>query len=349
MDFFPEYAPFITDQRKFDITLRHLISMKAGWDFQEELADYISYFSAPDRIRHLLELPLLTDPGEEYNYDSGQTDLLSVIISRATGMQTKDFAEQYLFTPLEISIRHWEQIQPGYQAGGYGMYFTPRDMARFGWLYLRKGNLDGLQIVPEDWVEETTQRDTSFTYDYGPLTHRGYGYGWWLAQMEGYEVVHASGHYGQRIYLFPDLDMVVVTTVEPSGVWGSPYTVDAMNLVMNTIVRPVKSHLGDPPYPPIHPMVQRREYLSLFQRMFVDILDWQPNPRNGVVDIASYRIYRLHDQQVLQLICEVNAGTLEFINLNIYEKQPCTYGITAVTGDGQESLPVTIKVQYPTR
>ena len=349
LDFFPDYASSINDPRKYDLTLRHLISMKAGWDFQEELIDYIAYFSAPDRIRYLLELPLLTDPGTEYDYDSGQTDLLSVILSRATGMLTKDFAELYLFTPLSISIRYWEPLQPGYQTGGYGMYFTPRDMARFGWLFLKKGNLDGRQIIPEDWVEETTREDTPFISTYGVLTDQAYGYGWWLAKMGGYDVTHAAGHYGQRILLFPELNTVVVTSVEPAGIWGSPYSYDVLNVVLNTIIRPIRNFLGDPPYSPRHPKVVRREDRSLLQKRYIDILGWQPNLRNSNANIACYRIYRIHDRQVRQFLGEVPAGTLEFQNPNIYEKLRCTYGITAITSEGQESLPVAISIQYPSK
>jgi CubicO group peptidase (beta-lactamase class C family) len=213
MDFFPEYITPSLDQRKFDITLRHLLMMRAGFDWNDNEANWQEYASSPNWVKYAIEIPLRDNPGARFNYSTPQTNLLSAIITKASGMSTREFAERFLFEPLQISIGHWHQDPQGYYTGGHEMYYTPRDMARFGYLFLNNGLLDGNQIIPAEWVEESVQN-----YGYANenwrsfVANSGYGYQWWIDTIGNYNVFYASGKGGQKIMIIRDLNMVIVTT-----------------------------------------------------------------------------------------------------------------------------------------
>lgn len=215
-DFFPEYFTPDLDTRKKNITLQHLLTMTAGFNFNETGDEWFAYFSAGDWVKYAIGLPLLHNPGEDWHYSTQQTNLLSAILTKAANMSTRDFAEKYLFEPLQISIHHWHQDPQGYFTGGHEMYFTPRDMARLGFLYLNNGTVDATEIVPSEWVHNSLQDYASGRVDEGMgssfYRDTGYGYQWWLQEISGYDTFSARGHGGQFIVCVPQLDMVVVTT-----------------------------------------------------------------------------------------------------------------------------------------
>ena len=214
MDFFPEYQEPGLDPRKSQISLRHLITMRAGFDNSIEDYDvnWNRWISSNDWIGYAIRLPLLYDPGNRFAYITAETHLLSAILTRATGMSSYDFAQTFLFTPLRIRIGMWERDPQGYYIGGMRMYFTPRAMARFGQLYLMKGNLDGNQIIPEHWVDESLIYHTSGKGGWGELRNIGYGYLWWLGEIAGQTCFIALGYAGQYIMVFPQFQLIVVAT-----------------------------------------------------------------------------------------------------------------------------------------
>jgi len=205
MDFFPEYASEISDRRKFDITLEHLITMQSGiiWDESED--NWIEYAGSPDWVEYALNLPLGFNPGTGFDYSTPQTNLLGVILAKATNRTVKEFAEEYLFNPLNISVALWYQDPQGYYTGGHGMYFLPRYLIKFGYLYLHHGLFNGRQIIPEEWIEISVQ-------NYAGGGASGYGYGWWTDNINNHSVYRAIGRGGQNILVVPALDLIVVTT-----------------------------------------------------------------------------------------------------------------------------------------
>ena len=221
-DYFPEYVDLALELKKQDITIRHLLQMKAGFNFNDSADEWYDYAYSSNWVNYALSLPLTHDPGENWHYCTPQSNLLSVILTRATNMSTKAFADQFLFGPMNISINRWSQDPQGYYTGGHEMYFTPRDLAQFGLLYLNNGSLNGEQIVPAEWVIESTQdyaeglveTDVAMTGGVESNFYKGtgYGYQWWLKEMRGYRSYSARGLGGQFIFCFPELDMVVVTT-----------------------------------------------------------------------------------------------------------------------------------------
>jgi CubicO group peptidase (beta-lactamase class C family) len=214
LDFFPEYMVPGLDPRKSQITLKNLITFRAGFDNSIEDYDinWNRWVSSSDWIEYTIQLPLLHNPGTHFAYITAETHLLSAIITKATGMSTMAFAQKFLFTPLKISIREWERDPGGYYIGGMSMHFRPRDMARFGLLYLEEGYLEGVQIVPADWIKESLDYHTSNKGEWGALQNIGYGYQWWLGEIRDQECFMALGYGGQFIMVFPQIELIVVST-----------------------------------------------------------------------------------------------------------------------------------------
>jgi CubicO group peptidase (beta-lactamase class C family) len=220
LDFFPEYIYPNIDPRKYNITVRNLLMMRMGIDHDQNLYDYIH--SSSNWIKTTIELPLIYDPGTRFCYNTFQTHLLSAIITKVSGMSTLEFTKPYLLDKLNINCTEWWQDPQGYYFGGNSMHFTPRDMARLGYLYMNDGMLDGKQIVPAEWVEESLTNFTNFTNSsWGDLDNVNYGYLWWLGEIKGHEVFLAIGHGGQFVINFPDLNLIIVTTAEWQLGWDT--------------------------------------------------------------------------------------------------------------------------------
>lgn len=210
LDYYAEYVTEALDPRKRDITIEDLLTMKSGFP-SDRNADAL-FTGQDDFIKDILEMPLMSNPGEEFHYSSVGAHLLSGIITKATGMNTKTFAEKYLCTPLGISIPFWEGDTQGYPYGGSGMDLIPRDMARFGYLYLKNGLLNSAQIVPVSWIESSYQCYAGGDSAWGVVAEVGYGYLWWMGRIREYRIYFAMGWAGQFIIIVPDLEMIIVTT-----------------------------------------------------------------------------------------------------------------------------------------
>ena len=224
MSYFPEYESASLEPDKYDITLRHLLRMRAGYWFDSQDDRWAAWVNSPDWIAYMINLPLENPPGTLWNYSSGSTHILSAVLTKSTGMRAEDFARQYLFGPLDTKLGYWNQDPHGYNYGGWAMYITARDMARFGLLYLNGGNYQGRQIVPEQWVRESTHGYSEVDWTFGRIEEPRYGCLWWSGIMEGHPLFFAQGHGGQNIMVFPGLDMVVVTTTNPDLGFGASWT-----------------------------------------------------------------------------------------------------------------------------
>lgn len=197
------------DERKKTITLRHLLTMTAGFKWVENGDVTKAWEQSDDLIKFTLELPLDAAPGEKFNYNTAVSHLLSVALSQTAGTNTYEFARKELFDPLGITLDSWLMDPKGYYMGGSEMRWTPREMAKFGYLYLNKGRWNGRPIIPAQWVEKSTSEQAP-----GFSKFRGYGYQWWITNVRGYKTFYALGFGGQYIFVVPDLDIVVVLTSE---------------------------------------------------------------------------------------------------------------------------------------
>ena len=211
LSYFPELDTTGIDPRKREWTLEQFLTMRSGIDWVET-DDHSSLFT--DNVNWLttaLELPLKYSPGERFVYTSPNVNVLSGIIARASGMSTYEYAEEYLFTPLDISVRDWARDPQDVFLGGTGMWFTPRDLARFGQLYLHNGLIDGKQIVPSDWIQKSLVPRNQQESTWGGFSTVNYGYLWWNNYDAQDSVFMAAGYAGQFIFVVPAQKMVIVT------------------------------------------------------------------------------------------------------------------------------------------
>jgi uncharacterized protein (TIGR03437 family) len=218
-EFFPEYFLPGDDPRKLDITLAHLLTMTAGFEWLESSAISTRCFTSADWHRFVIQSPLTSAPGEVFNYSTGLTHLLSGILTKVSGVGTLAFADTRLFAPLGIACARWSQDPRGYYVGGSEIWLTARDLAKFGLLFLRNGRWDGRTIVSEEWLRTSSQlriRTGNQMGDYASL--------WWKYNIQGYPVTFAAGFGGQNVFLVPDLDLMMVTTAR-SDIADQPVTV----------------------------------------------------------------------------------------------------------------------------
>jgi CubicO group peptidase (beta-lactamase class C family) len=211
--YFPEIAKD-KDARKQRITVEDLLTMRSGLESTSN-RNYGAWVQSRNWVQHALAKPLFTDPGTEMAYSTGNTHLLSAILTKATGTSTWQFAQDSLGKPLGFTLPRWPQDPQGIYFGGNDMLLTPRQMLAFGELYLRHGRISvkgsdpftHLQIVPQKWIEQSfVPRGVS------PISGNQYGYGWWMRELAGHQAYFAWGFGGQYIILVPTLDLVVVST-----------------------------------------------------------------------------------------------------------------------------------------
>ena len=236
-EFFPEYISQDTDPRKARITLKHLLTMSAGFKWNDWGPDMKNWYLSPNWPRFTIQLPLENDPGDTFNYNTSISHLLSVILTETTQSNTYDFAKQNLFKPIGIERALWYQGPQGYYIGGFGLGLTARDLAKFGFLYLNKGYWNGESVVPEAWVEESTRQSMPVgDTPYGPI---GYGYHWWVKEVDGCFSYRAMGRRGQFVVVIPELDMVIVVTsnIDPLPYPTAPHYFPLFDLVAASVNR----------------------------------------------------------------------------------------------------------------
>ena len=234
MNYFPEYAYPGMDQRFYDITIRNLLSMRMGID--KEQNNLIPVVSTDNWIRETFKLPILYDPGTRFAYNSLQSLLLSSIITRTSGMTTRQFAEKYLTGPMGIEIFDWGTDPQGNNIGGYDLFLTAREMAVLGYLYLNDGVINGTQIVPHEWIEASWQKTALNDGSWGVLTKYNYGFHWWIGEMNGYDLYIAWGMGGQFIICVPEPQLIIVATANASISWDNEQEYPILELISDYIL-----------------------------------------------------------------------------------------------------------------
>ncbi|MEJ2013219.1 MAG: serine hydrolase [Anaerolineales bacterium] len=235
MEFFPELADRIRDRRKNDITIRHMLQMRAGYPWEESTKQLFELLYTGFRPSNLIDVPLVRNPGTDFEYSNLTSHLLGVIVTRATDTDLKSFAEQNLFAPIEVEVGDWIKDWEGYYNGHSDLHFMARDMAKFGLLYLNDGEIDGNQIISAQWVRDSLQTysEDAWAYRVGQnFNDIGYGYQWWSVRAGDHRYNLAWGHGGQQIALVDALDMVVVVKADPlfGQHGGGPWKREKANL-----------------------------------------------------------------------------------------------------------------------
>ncbi len=212
VDFFPRYEVQNLSEQKVGITLEHMLTMSSGLEWSEIEYQYSDtrntlrqWINSGGGIQFVLDRPMVAAPGEVYSYNTGVSHVLSGILQKVSGTRTDSFALKHLFEPLGIDYFYWPVDGNGIAYGGSSMCMTPRDMARLGYLYLQGGFWDGVQIIPQDWVEESQQKHIKRKY----IEDYYYGFHWWVSEDNTFSAV---GFGGQWITVIPEHDLVVVFT-----------------------------------------------------------------------------------------------------------------------------------------
>jgi CubicO group peptidase (beta-lactamase class C family) len=211
VSFFTDRTIANLDARKERMTVENLLNMRAGLEWNEwsypytdSRNDLVQMIYSGDCIQFMLDRPMATEPGTSWVYNTGASHLLAGIIHETTGQIPIDFATDQLFGPLGISLVGWTRDVNGLNFGGSELHLRPRDMAKFGLLYLNDGEWDGTQIISSDWVEES-QRSPAY-----PWAGTGYGYQWWKQLSAG--TFEARGLHSQWIIIHPEYDLIIVQT-----------------------------------------------------------------------------------------------------------------------------------------
>ena len=236
--YFPEYADLRTAEKE-RILLRHLLAMTAGLEWVEyvPLSDprhgEVRMWHSGDRVRTALEPHVVAPPGVLWNYSGGCTELLGAVLRKAAGKPIDQFAGETLFGPLGIEDLEWGHYDGSPAASG-GLCMRSRDLAKIGQLVVSRGRWHAGQLIPAQWI------DDSFAPRIGtPDGLYFYGYHWWLGRslLRQGEVVWASatGYGGQRLFVVPSLEVVVVVT---AGHYGDPLGSWLPLVILNRFVLP---------------------------------------------------------------------------------------------------------------
>ena len=192
------------------ITIEDFLTMRSGLETTSN-RNYGRWVSSGNWVRHVLQRPMVDEPGGRMIYSTGNSHILSAAITRATGVSTLEFARRALGAPLGIAIRAWTRDPQGIYLGGNEMSMTAREMLAVGQLLLTQGRRGDRQVVSERWIRESIVPRVESPRQYG----RHYGYGWWLNELGGHDVIYAWGFGGQFIFAVPGLDAVIVVTSVP--------------------------------------------------------------------------------------------------------------------------------------
>ncbi|MCB0036560.1 MAG: serine hydrolase, partial [Anaerolineales bacterium] len=212
---------------KRDITLADLLAMRSGIDFDDETLYAGGYGSFDELLERNLtdfafSFPMAYEPGTAWRYSTLDSQLISVVFEQAMGESLEAFAAEQLFKPLGIKDYAWQADSMGTSVGGGGLFLAPRDMAKLGFLYLHQGQWDEEQIIPSEWIElSLTPQNTEAIYVPSGQSEviEWYGYHWWTWKGDwfyGYRAFVANGFGGQRVFVFPGLNLIVVTTANPN-------------------------------------------------------------------------------------------------------------------------------------
>ncbi len=214
LDYFPEYKDLNVPERR-RITIRHALMMSVGLEWNEDIPytdpknDEIVMTRNRDPLHYVLSRPIVSAPGTSWRYNGGTTQVLGTIVQRATKRPLAEYARAMLFSPLGIREFEWLGSLAGVPSAASGLRLRPRDLAKIGSLYLHDGRWNGRQILPREWVIESTRRRLTLPGQEA----RGYAYQWWhgcFPTPSGVvEVPAAMGNGGQRVFLLRAQQTVV--------------------------------------------------------------------------------------------------------------------------------------------
>lgn len=230
LDYFPNKTISNYDPRRENITIEHLLTMSSGIEWLFYLHQTI-FTGHEDPVEFALNQPIYFEPGSQFEYINGGPHILSGIIHEVVESTVEEYASEKLFNPIGIKDFLWGKDQQNVSQGSYALSLTPRDCARFGYLYLNNGTWDDKQIIPSDWVKKSSDVYWNLT------SNTSYGYLWWIYPKSG--CYATRGYEEQNIFVIPEYDILFVTTGKaPSDTVDSKYLID--NFIIPAIIEKTK-------------------------------------------------------------------------------------------------------------
>jgi CubicO group peptidase (beta-lactamase class C family) len=248
LSFFPDHTD-LDSPEKSQISVHHMLTMTTGLPFDEQTYpisdprnDAFRLYFNEDPVAFVLGKDVVHAPGTFYQYNSGTTVLLGEIIRRTTGQNVPSFADEHLFTPLQISSYEWAEMPkaPGISYTAGGLYLRPRDMAKIGQLMLQDGVWKDRRVLSSDWVRRSVAQAIPVS---GGGNVRGYGYQWKLGRFGGSDAFWAAGWGGQYIVVLPEQNVVLVQT---GGRYrGEKITVNNEEIIEDYILPAIEGHRSE--------------------------------------------------------------------------------------------------------
>jgi CubicO group peptidase (beta-lactamase class C family) len=238
-----DFLPWFKDGEKKNILIKHLLTMSSGLEWDEAYANPFSVTTEAyygDNLPSLFEKQKVeSQPGKEFSYKSGDTQLLGFIVEKATGKSLAEYAEEKLWQPMGAEHdAYWSlDKQNGHEKAYCCINSNARDFARLGYLYMHKGNWKGKQLIDSSYVDSSTTC-ANLSFQGGKCDF--YGYQWWVVpEYKGTKVFYARGILGQAIVVVPEWNMIAVRLGKNRGEkvknhFGLVFDmVDEMRLMMN--------------------------------------------------------------------------------------------------------------------
>ncbi len=201
--------PREADPRVHDITIGHLLSMRAGLESTSG-RNYGAFVSSRDWLRFVLTRPMVDRPGGRMIYSTGSTHLLGAALVRVTRRSLRELAQDWLFGPMGFAVPDWMRDPQGLHFGGNEMALSPRALLAFAECCRNGGVHAGRRLIPADFL-----RDAWMPRGQSSFSGQLYGLGWWIGEAREQPMVFAWGYGGQMAYLLPGLDAIVVMTSDP--------------------------------------------------------------------------------------------------------------------------------------
>lgn len=239
LDSFPQYPDLAADPRRARWTIAHALNMTLGtaWDetlpYSDPNNSEIAMERAEDRYRFILDRPIVSEPGRQWNYNGGCSALVGYLIERGAGTTLAAYARRLLFDPLSITRFEWNGGRDGVLSAASGLRLTTPDLARIGLMMLAGGTWKGARVVPGAWLEACRTPQVAAHFDLQ------YSHQWYLSEQpvptmkDMQRMISAIGNGGQRLYVLPSLDLVMATF---SGRYNRPDQWMNPTLVLQRIV-----------------------------------------------------------------------------------------------------------------
>jgi len=203
------YFPELEADKK-TITIGHLLNHTSGLEWEGYL-EHEAFLNSENPTNYVLNKSLATQPGKEYNYNSGGTHLLSIILSKASGQSTLEFAQEQLFNPLGIKQLRWGKLKDGqYDGAGFNLEMIPRDLLKIGDLFLKDSQNKEVAIISKSWLDKMANEDLKKETKWG-LRNSKHGYGWYSSKVNKEQILYSMGYGGQFILIIPSKDLLIIS------------------------------------------------------------------------------------------------------------------------------------------